>query len=405
MAIDPEGIILRIGTEISKGSTANGRQSSAPTMMRRDVRRVASAPAPSEVTSSEDDAVTGGLLQDAVYPGGHIIKDYVDGKPRCLDAGSGPHQNKVGLEDCEMNRKSQMWYFANDRLKTKRSDSKCLAATSTGDNFVMTAECGDDQKWFIVGSNLKYERDGQTRCIKGRKYSKADAGLSTVYDEACGHLESLHNEPEALWGFHDDTGWRHFTDTSTTSSTTTTSTTTTSTTVIGECDFEDWSEWSECSVKCGRSGTEKRSRTVRVSGHNGGEDCTGQREQIQPCMGDRPLADEGCPIPCELNDWQGWGGCSATCGGGKKVRHRTILHVAKNDGTCNATNETAACNTQECPVPCKWKHWGHWGECSATCGGGQKHRYRHLKNHSSHGGRKCHGKADQAERCNEDPCP
>eukprot|EP00747_Dinoflagellata_sp_TGD_P163882 gnl/TRDRNA2_/TRDRNA2_183074_c0_seq1.p1 gnl/TRDRNA2_/TRDRNA2_183074_c0~~gnl/TRDRNA2_/TRDRNA2_183074_c0_seq1.p1 ORF type:complete len:423 (+),score=70.23 gnl/TRDRNA2_/TRDRNA2_183074_c0_seq1:90-1358(+) len=44
MAIDPEGIVIKVGSEISKGATTSGRSLPVPQMMRRDVSRAASVP-------------------------------------------------------------------------------------------------------------------------------------------------------------------------------------------------------------------------------------------------------------------------------------------------------------------------------------------------------------------------
>ena len=51
-----------------------------------------------------------------------------------------------------------------------------------------------------------------------------------------------------------------------------------------------------------------------------------------------------------------------------------------------------------------WKLWTDWGECSVTCGGGLRNRTRECLN-PLHGGADCVGPSEQAESCNEHPCP
>lgn len=53
-----------------------------------------------------------------------------------------------------------------------------------------------------------------------------------------------------------------------------------------------------------------------------------------------------------------------------------------------------------------WGSWQPWGECSASCGGGERSRIRLCNNPSpSDGGRPCPGDASQLSRCNTQPCP
>lgn len=50
---------------------------------------------------------------------------------------------------------------------------------------------------------------------------------------------------------------------------------------VVDCTVSEWSEWSPCSSGCG-SGTQKRSRTVRISEKNGGKHCP-RLDQIRSC--------------------------------------------------------------------------------------------------------------------------
>lgn len=53
-----------------------------------------------------------------------------------------------------------------------------------------------------------------------------------------------------------------------------------------------------------------------------------------------------------------------------------------------------------------WGSWQPWGECSASCGGGERTRIRLCNNPSPNsGGRACPGDASQLARCNAQACP
>ena len=51
-----------------------------------------------------------------------------------------------------------------------------------------------------------------------------------------------------------------------------------------------------------------------------------------------------------------------------------------------------------------WQLWTVWGDCSVSCGGGLRNRTRDCIN-PEHGGAACEGPSEQAENCNEHPCP
>jgi hypothetical protein len=56
-----------------------------------------------------------------------------------------------------------------------------------------------------------------------------------------------------------------------------------------------------------------------------------------------------CPVDCQVDAWQDWTACSATCGCGGQSRSRWVLTPAANGGTaCPALVETAYCSTDSC---------------------------------------------------------
>ena len=58
---------------------------------------------------------------------------------------------------------------------------------------------------------------------------------------------------------------------------------------------------------------------------------------------------EAQDCPCVHSDWTEWNKCSVGCGGGTKIRTRTIDKPALNHGTCvGELREKQACNDNPC---------------------------------------------------------
>ena len=60
-----------------------------------------------------------------------------------------------------------------------------------------------------------------------------------------------------------------------------------------------------------------------------------------------------CIVPC-VWEWEDYGDCSATCGGGTQSRYPVITTPAQHGGDCppnvvNGVPETRSCNMQTCP--------------------------------------------------------
>ena len=49
-----------------------------------------------------------------------------------------------------------------------------------------------------------------------------------------------------------------------------------------DCVWNDYSEWTSCSKDCG-GGMRSRTRTIKVSASNGGNDCSGPETEEEPC--------------------------------------------------------------------------------------------------------------------------
>uniref|UniRef100_A0A4W6D352 Hemicentin-1 n=1 Tax=Lates calcarifer TaxID=8187 RepID=A0A4W6D352_LATCA len=165
-----------------------------------------------------------------------------------------------------------------------------------------------------------------------------------------------------------------------------------------------WSLWEEsCSVSCG-GGTRQRTRLcASPAPQHGGRQCEGNDVHIDFCN------SEPCPSDGNWGPWSSWGSCSKTCNGGQMRRYRTCDNPRPANGgraCAGADTQIQRCSTANCPVDGNWGSWQPWGECSASCGGGERTRVRLCNSPSpSNGGRPCPGDSSQLSRCNPQACP
>lgn len=166
-----------------------------------------------------------------------------------------------------------------------------------------------------------------------------------------------------------------------------------------DCEWTAWTSWSDCSVSCG-DGTQTRERSVAQEALHGGAECAGPSEETQAC------SEEPCPVDCEVSAWTDWSTCSAPCGGGGKLRFRSVTQEPLYGGApCPSLIDDAPCNGHPCPVDCEWSAWTAWGACSESCGGGTQSRERSIEQIALHGGAECTGASEETRVCNENPCP
>lgn len=95
-----------------------------------------------------------------------------------------------------------------------------------------------------------------------------------------------------------------------------------------------------------------------------------------------------------------YGSCSKACGTGNQSRGVTIKDT-KTEKVCNSYSQTQSCNTQSCCSSVSDYQWDAWGGCSATCGGGVQYRTVHRK--SNYDGSYC-GSYSQSQSCNTQTC-
>jgi len=157
---------------------------------------------------------------------------------------------------------------------------------------------------------------------------------------------------------------------------------------VDDCQLGDWTSWDLCDKKCD-GGQEQRHRQIVIYPRNGGNKCPqGGLIQTRGCN-TQPCGSGNC----KAFMWSDWGFCDAECGPGQQLRTRAIsqLRSPKGEGCDFALNETRPCRgTQACGIQdCEWNDWQQWGACSCTCGGGQKRRYRSIKKSAMAGGLPC----------------
>ncbi|XP_026178915.1 hemicentin-1 [Mastacembelus armatus] len=167
--------------------------------------------------------------------------------------------------------------------------------------------------------------------------------------------------------------------------------------------WSSWVTWGSCSVSCG-GGTRQRTRLCgSPAPQHGGRQCEGNDVHIDFCN------SEPCPISGNWGPWSSWGSCSKTCNGGQMRRYRTCDNPRPANGgraCAGADAQIQRCGTANCPVDGNWGSWQPWGECTASCGGGERTRVRLCNSPPpSNGGRLCPGDSSQLSRCNTQACP
>lgn len=174
-----------------------------------------------------------------------------------------------------------------------------------------------------------------------------------------------------------------------------------------DCQLADWGDWDGCSVQCG-VGERSRRRAAADSNQFVGRGCSAYLSEIAQCS----MPGCGTDIDCQWNEWAEWDACTCSCGGGQRNRQRTVKETPKGKGQLcypYTTSEVSACNTQSCAVDLgcvdgKWGDWNAFGECSASCGGGVNWRYRNIAIEANKCGTPAVGTDREFGSCNTQDC-
>eukprot|EP00042_Codosiga_hollandica_P025411 m.113157 g.113157 ORF g.113157 m.113157 type:complete len:329 (+) comp51861_c0_seq7:266-1252(+) len=120
------------------------------------------------------------------------------------------------------------------------------------------------------------------------------------------------------------------------------------------CTLSSWSAFGACVGDCG-FGVQFRDRLL-FKDVNSRVPC--ESFQNLPLVESQPCAVPGCPIDCVVGDWGAFQDCSVSCGSGSQTRSRTVRVTAENGGLAcpSPLTEFRLCYTINCPETAR-KAW------------------------------------------------
>lgn len=167
-----------------------------------------------------------------------------------------------------------------------------------------------------------------------------------------------------------------------------------------DCEWNSWGAWGPCSKSCGGGNRIRWRGPLPYTELDGGKKCTGEDKKTATCN------SFACPIDCTFGAWGLFGGCTTSCGSGQKIRERPQYGPLHDGKPCaEEPTEAFTCNAFTCPADCIWNAWGAWGECSRSCGGGQRIKERKMLQQALNGGLECQGAPAEVHPCNVEVCP
>jgi len=157
--------------------------------------------------------------------------------------------------------------------------------------------------------------------------------------------------------------------------------------------YTQWSSWSTCPVSC-NGGMHHRTRVCPPGVVCDPDEHGSSLRQSQPC------ASEACPGVWQ--NWESYGECSVSCGGGERTRSRTCLGGEVGGPGCEGSDmEQSSCGEEPCPG--SWTVWITVGSCSVDCGAGKQQETRECDG-GNIGGPGCVGEYEREIDCNLGDC-
>mmetsp|Transcript_72742 Transcript_72742/g.194121 ORF Transcript_72742/g.194121 Transcript_72742/m.194121 type:complete len:802 (+) Transcript_72742:106-2511(+) len=170
-------------------------------------------------------------------------------------------------------------------------------------------------------------------------------------------------------------------------------------TTVTECQVSEWVP-ETCSKSCG-GGVRQLHRHVVTP-----PSPAAVAAQCPPLRMSEPCNTQPCSTDCALDEWGGWGKCSADCGGGVQMRNREVLVQAALGGDpCPTTVESRPCNTHSCERKCELGEWQPWRPCTSACGGGMSWRRRPIAREGTTCPENLSPVRLQQQACNTQNCP
>ncbi|KAI4898140.1 hypothetical protein NFI96_015403, partial [Prochilodus magdalenae] len=203
-----------------------------------------------------------------------------------------------------------------------------------------------------------------------------------------------------------------------------------------------WSPWSRCDKTCGGGRSIRTRSCSSPPPKNGGRKCVGEKNQVKPCN-TKPCDERGCPpgqefVPCandcpqRCSDLQQGIQCQTNtecqpgcrCPRGELQQDGVCVKLWQCDcvdaagqswaagsqhqvdcNNCSCTDGLLSCTNYSCAgdSSCSWSSWSSWASCSATCGSGERTRFRSLTPESPDAD--CQFEEVQRKPCDLGPCP
>ncbi|PFH38439.1 microneme protein MIC2 [Besnoitia besnoiti] len=192
-----------------------------------------------------------------------------------------------------------------------------------------------------------------------------------------------------------------------------------------DAECSEWSEWSTCTATCGPGTRERRRKQLAepVEGSAPCPTCSPLKGKTCEELGGLRLS-EGCnllecPVDAGCGEWGEWTAWAASCGHAIRSRKRVGYNTPPPRGTgvlCEQKQPPVPSEESEekdfgpCPVNQVPGDWTDWSVCTATCGGGTRHRTRSGTPQVGelYGGQTLEEQGfevRQEEKCGESACP